>query len=428
MEQRSDRLSGRQDAIPAMADIRVLPGPNLKRTKLFVSRGFPKTSVFGKATLNLEEKAAFKPLFPELFPKLTGFWEKLSMLAVLLATGLGGCGNPIGIYDGAIDRDLVAKWHTTQAAADSGESVAFEFTWDGTWNTARFGAGTEITVTTSGRRISATVTADGQSTDGGSANYAVTGTTLSFSNFRGTPNYFSMLKDATGTGTYYRKADGSGAGGNDGNGNDDTGGGDSANPFLGTWTGEGLILTVTGSSWEAQETVKGSYTRIGNTAVLSVTHYWEYNRWIKQEEELPPYTATVSGNTLTAYIDGESIGLAKKADGGTTVPGDSANPFLGTWTGEGLILTVTGSSWEAQETVKGSYTRTGNTAVLSVTHYWEYNRWIRQEEELPPYPATVSGNTLTAYIDGESIRFVKKTGSRNVFALAFRTGNGGYGF
>jgi hypothetical protein len=36
---------------------------------------------FGKATLDLEEKAAFKTLFPELFPelfpKLTEFWEKL---------------------------------------------------------------------------------------------------------------------------------------------------------------------------------------------------------------------------------------------------------------------------------------------------------------------------------------------------------------
>jgi hypothetical protein len=28
--------------------------------------------------LDLEEKAAFKALFPELFPKLTEFWEKLN--------------------------------------------------------------------------------------------------------------------------------------------------------------------------------------------------------------------------------------------------------------------------------------------------------------------------------------------------------------
>ena len=45
-------------------------------------RGFPKTSVFGKATLDLEEKAAFKPLFPKPFPKLTGFWERLYIQAI----------------------------------------------------------------------------------------------------------------------------------------------------------------------------------------------------------------------------------------------------------------------------------------------------------------------------------------------------------
>jgi hypothetical protein len=43
-------------------------------------RGFPKTSVFGKATLDLEEKADFWPLFPKPFPKLTEFWEWLHIV------------------------------------------------------------------------------------------------------------------------------------------------------------------------------------------------------------------------------------------------------------------------------------------------------------------------------------------------------------
>ncbi|MDR2374975.1 MAG: hypothetical protein LBD96_00900 [Treponema sp.] len=47
---------------------------HLQKTAL---RGFPKTSAFGKATLDLEEKADFWPLFPKLFPKLTEFWEQL---------------------------------------------------------------------------------------------------------------------------------------------------------------------------------------------------------------------------------------------------------------------------------------------------------------------------------------------------------------
>jgi hypothetical protein len=32
---------------------------------------------FGKSTLDLWEKAGFKPLFPEPFPKLTEIWERL---------------------------------------------------------------------------------------------------------------------------------------------------------------------------------------------------------------------------------------------------------------------------------------------------------------------------------------------------------------
>jgi hypothetical protein len=44
------------------------------------NRGFPKTSVFGKATLDLWEKAGFRPLFQEPFTKLTEFWERLNRL------------------------------------------------------------------------------------------------------------------------------------------------------------------------------------------------------------------------------------------------------------------------------------------------------------------------------------------------------------
>ena len=45
--------------------------------KARVNRGFPKTSVLGKATLDLMEKTAKRRFFQELFPKLTEFWEKL---------------------------------------------------------------------------------------------------------------------------------------------------------------------------------------------------------------------------------------------------------------------------------------------------------------------------------------------------------------
>jgi hypothetical protein len=45
-----------------------------------VNRGFPKTSVFGKATLDLGGKAGARPIFPEHFLKPTGFWEMLNIM------------------------------------------------------------------------------------------------------------------------------------------------------------------------------------------------------------------------------------------------------------------------------------------------------------------------------------------------------------
>ncbi|MDR1902760.1 MAG: hypothetical protein LBQ88_10830 [Treponema sp.] len=42
--------------------------------------GFPKTSVFGKSSSDLREKAGFKPLFPKPFLKLTEFWKRLVVI------------------------------------------------------------------------------------------------------------------------------------------------------------------------------------------------------------------------------------------------------------------------------------------------------------------------------------------------------------
>jgi hypothetical protein len=53
-------------------------------------RSFPKTSVFGKATLDLWEKAGSEPLFQESSTKLTEFWERLGgRMYQALVTGTG---------------------------------------------------------------------------------------------------------------------------------------------------------------------------------------------------------------------------------------------------------------------------------------------------------------------------------------------------
>jgi hypothetical protein len=54
------------------------PKKNPLKTRADLS--FPKTSVFGKATLDLHEKAAFGLLFPKPFPKLTEFGDWLNWL------------------------------------------------------------------------------------------------------------------------------------------------------------------------------------------------------------------------------------------------------------------------------------------------------------------------------------------------------------
>jgi hypothetical protein len=107
--------------------------------------------------------------------------------AVLLALSLvlAGCdtggGEGSGSGGGGFDSALVATWHSTQAAAGSGSSAVFEFKAGGILTMSGQADGSGFTVTTSGGRVSATVTTRGQTVDGGSIAYAVSGTTLKFS-------------------------------------------------------------------------------------------------------------------------------------------------------------------------------------------------------------------------------------------------------
>jgi hypothetical protein len=102
---------------------------------------------------------------------------------------------------GVIDSALVATWHSTQKAADDGTSVAFEFEADGNFIVSGMQSGTSARATTSGGRISAVLTASGYDIGWGSADYAVSGTTLRFSNFSTGYNYFQILQD--GVNTFY---------------------------------------------------------------------------------------------------------------------------------------------------------------------------------------------------------------------------------
>jgi hypothetical protein len=184
-------------------------------------------------------------------------------------------------------------------------------------------------------------------------------------------------------------------------------GGESSNPFVGTWTGDDGTVTITGSTWEMTGDVKGTYTRNGNRATLATTHYWSYYGW-EPITGIPQYTATVSGNTLTVLYDGETLRFTRETGGG------SANPFVGTWTGDGGALTIANSTWELAEDVKGTYTRRGNGATLATTHYWSLNRWVSITGE-PLHTANVSGTTLVVNYYDETLMFTKKSGVSGSF-------------
>jgi hypothetical protein len=115
---------------------------------------------------------------------------------------------------GDIDSALVAKWHSTQKAANDGEYVVFEFTSRGILTGDAFTAGV-IKVTTSKGRISSTTTLNGITTNTGSVDYVVRGTELRFSNPSSGANIFSsLIADQNlgialgGAGCYFKKAGG----------------------------------------------------------------------------------------------------------------------------------------------------------------------------------------------------------------------------
>jgi putative transposon-encoded protein len=115
----------------------------------------------------------------------------------------------------------------------------------------------------------------------------------------------------------------------------------------------------------------------------------------------------VFGFALTACDSGGDDDSNKTDDSG------SSNPFLGTWSGrEGFTLTIGASDWtikeNTQEYMKGTYTHSGNSATLTVTHYWDEEKWVAVPEPMTG-SATVSGSTLTVTLaDQDPQSFTKQ--------------------
>jgi hypothetical protein len=103
-----------------------------------------------------------------------------------------------------IANNLVAKWYQRQTEADAEKDlVIFEITAEGKMIGEAFN--TEVKVTTSNGRITATTTANGQ-TISDSADYVVEGTTLKFSNLSTQTGYFAILNNVLTTAAMLEEA------------------------------------------------------------------------------------------------------------------------------------------------------------------------------------------------------------------------------
>jgi hypothetical protein len=208
-----------------------------------------------------------------------------------------------GSGGGVIDSALVATWHSTQAAADEGDDVVFEFRADGNFILASgaMAEGATAKAVTSNGRISATLTASGYTIDWGSADYAVNGTRLKFSNFSTGYNYFQILMqsleqidDIVDADPYfYKSGGGSSSGGED--------------VFKGTWVSNDNFIRLVASNGSFKEylannkeVVRGTYTISGNTVTATIEEintamFDGADTWVTWEKLSDSYKGHIGG-------------------------------------------------------------------------------------------------------------------------------------
>ncbi|ULQ59421.1 hypothetical protein K7I13_13205 [Brucepastera parasyntrophica] len=142
----------------------------------------------------------------------------------------------------------------------------------------------------------------------------------------------------------------------------------------------------------------GTYTRNGNSATM-------------MHDGKKAGTAAVSGNTLTGTFDGISFTAAKSNTG--SIP--FAGTWSGTWKGVPIEVAVGSTIWVVslptetigKPTASDTYTRNGNAAAVGGYMY----------ETLGS--ATVSGNTLTGSVQGNSFTASKSNAGSNPFIGAW---------
>ena len=144
-----------------------------------------------------------------------------------------------------------------------------------------------------------------------------------------------------------------------------------------------IVFTMTGCYYS------GTYTYRGNTATIMY-------------EDERAGTATLSGNTLTGNFQGEAFTVRKSNTG--------ANPFIGLWVGTwggGRVEAAVSDKYFGvaldEDLGYGSYTRNGNTATV-----------LSDGERIGT--ASISGNTMTGTILGNSFNVTKRSANTSPFA------------
>jgi hypothetical protein len=119
--------------------------------------------------------------------KNNGFFKvRILELALMFAMAVIACDtgtNGGGGAGASLDKALVAKWYIYPTQVDNPDAEpVFEISSRGKLTGSSVSELSEILVTTSGNKISATVTVNGETAEGGTATYSVTGTRLLLTN------------------------------------------------------------------------------------------------------------------------------------------------------------------------------------------------------------------------------------------------------
>jgi len=177
----------------------------------------------------------------------------------------------------------------------------------------------------------------------------------------------------------------------------------------GTWDKAPFQLVINGNNFtiknNAVDLYKGTISFTGNESagsfVITVSHIWGDGQWNVSTGLTDNGTYTKSNNTLTLIGMSQPAlaagnGAWTKTDSGSTGGG---NPFIGTWTGNGMTLVCTDSTW-SNNNYSGTYTHSGNSAIFTETTI--------VSSGLRFGTATVSGNTMTLIVEETDVYTLTK--------------------